>query len=268
MIAAGAIPAADIRVGSQQALAVYAGEELVWEAVRGQLDAYISLSSAQTVRVHIFNRTGPQVTIDWGDGSQSEVAEVRGETYLSHNYNAGDYKIRVSKRYQTRITFYGVVNESDQNITNRLDAFGRWYLRHIDQQYYTLLTTANIRDCIVQVQGFALCRALSSLTVDSKTQIEPLAFEYSGLSNGIEIPSSVIGFDAFRGCTGLTKVWLRDTVEKANSTIFEGVSNVVIYCEADSKPDRWATDWNVVSSAGDATTVYAPVVWGQKTRPW
>lgn len=32
MIAAGAIPAADIRVGSQQALAVYAGEELVWEA--------------------------------------------------------------------------------------------------------------------------------------------------------------------------------------------------------------------------------------------
>lgn len=33
MIAAGAIPAADIRVGSQQALAVYAGDELVWEAV-------------------------------------------------------------------------------------------------------------------------------------------------------------------------------------------------------------------------------------------
>lgn len=32
MIAAGAIPAADIRVGSQQALAVYAGDELVWEA--------------------------------------------------------------------------------------------------------------------------------------------------------------------------------------------------------------------------------------------
>lgn len=32
MIAAGAIPATDIRVGSQQALAVYAGEELVWEA--------------------------------------------------------------------------------------------------------------------------------------------------------------------------------------------------------------------------------------------
>lgn len=32
MIAAGAIPAADIRVGSQQALAVYAGEELVWKA--------------------------------------------------------------------------------------------------------------------------------------------------------------------------------------------------------------------------------------------
>lgn len=60
MIAAGAIPAADIRVGSQQALAVYAGEELVWSRPPFRLTAKGSI---------FYTLEGTGITIDFGDGT-------------------------------------------------------------------------------------------------------------------------------------------------------------------------------------------------------
>lgn len=53
MIAAGAAEVADIRVGSQQALAVYAGEELVWEAV----PPYLTFSSPSSFTLATANTT-------------------------------------------------------------------------------------------------------------------------------------------------------------------------------------------------------------------
>lgn len=54
MIAAGAIPAADIRVGSQQALAVYAGEELVWEAATAD-PSCLTFSSPSSFTLSVSN---------------------------------------------------------------------------------------------------------------------------------------------------------------------------------------------------------------------
>lgn len=59
MIAAGAIPATDIRVGRQQALAVYAGDEQVWSRPPFRVTAKGSI---------FYTLEGTGITIDFGDG--------------------------------------------------------------------------------------------------------------------------------------------------------------------------------------------------------
>lgn len=72
MIAAGAIPAADIRVGSQQALAVYAGEELVWESVPLG-PPYLTFSSPSAFTLAVSNASKNwDGTLEWS---------VNGETW-------------------------------------------------------------------------------------------------------------------------------------------------------------------------------------------
>ena len=94
----------------------------------------------------------------------------------------------------------------------------------------------------------------------------------------MELSTQTIKDCAFHGCTALTKVWLRDTVEtlvttdnKKDDVITDHYglfhmcsSSLVIYCEADEKPDGWSEYWNVY----EGTDKYLTVVLGQKTRPW
>ena len=74
---------------------------------------------------------------------------------------------------------------------------------------------------------------------------------------------------AFSGCSGLLKVWIRETctIIETNTTStykpFYGNTSLVIYVEADSKPDGWADDFNKIS-----TSAYASVVYGVKQSPF
>ncbi len=81
--------------------------------------------------------------------------------------------------------------------------------------------------------AFRICISLKSIEIpDSVTSIACGAFYYCGSLTSIVIPSSVteIGFDAFTGCYNLT-----------------------IYCEAESQPSGWDSNWNYSNR---------PVVWG------
>lgn len=92
----------------------------------------------------------------------------------------------------------------------------------------------------------------------------------------IIIPDSVteIGFNAFSGCTGLTKIVIPDSVTKIGTTAFKGCTGLTeiiipdsvteiekyfyiedgvfsectnltnIYCEASSQPNKWDNHWN------------------------
>ena len=74
---------------------------------------------------------------------------------------------------------------------------------------------------------------------------------------------------AFVGCTGLLKVWIRESCTEievgttASDKPFYGNTRLVIYAEADNKPDGWADDFNQIS-----TTAYASVNYGVKTSPF
>ena len=89
------------------------------------------------------------------------------------------------------------------------------------------------------------------------TSIDDYAFEnFKGLIS-IVIPNSVtsIGYYAFNECDGLTSVVIPNSVTDISNYAFRGCSNITIYCEAESQPSGWASNWNYSD---------CPVVWGHK----
>ena len=64
-----------------------------------------------------------------------------------------------------------------------------------------------------------------------------------------------IGSGAFGGCTGLTKIVIPNSVTSIGGLAFFDCTNLTIYCEAESQPSGWSSDWNPSS---------CPVVWGYK----
>ena len=145
--------------------------------------------------------------------------------------------------------------------------------------------------------AFARCKSLTSVVIgDSVTTIGDRAFYYCTSLTSVEvrednnaykdidgnlyskdgsiliqyaigkaatefvIPDSVttIGDDAFYYCDSLTSVVIPDSVVTIGAWAFAYCSSLTIYCEADSKPLSWNSEWNLIGIYGD----YAPVVWG------
>ena len=76
-----------------------------------------------------------------------------------------------------------------------------------------------------------------------------------GLTSVI-IPNSVtyIGQYVFNKCTGLTSVTIPNSVtEIFGGMVFKDCTNLTIYCEAETKPEKWSSNWNSDN---------LPVVWG------
>ena len=66
-----------------------------------------------------------------------------------------------------------------------------------------------------------------------------------------------IGGYAFNECDNLTSVVIKKSVTTIGDNAFMGCSNLTIYCEAESQPSGWDSDWNSSNR---------PVVWG--TKQW
>ena len=84
------------------------------------------------------------------------------------------------------------------------------------------------------------------------------AFNGNNQITSITIPNSItrIGAGAFTGCASLNKITIPSSVEHISGSIFSDCSGLTIYCEAESKPIGWSSDWN----SG------CPVVWDCKNN--
>ena len=126
--------------------------------------------------------------------------------------------------------------------------------------YCNLLTSIVIPDSVTNIGNWAFgyCDSLTSIVIsESVTSIGEWAFAYCDSLTSIEIPDSVtsIGRCAFYDCFSLTSVIILDSVTSIGDFAFFYCDSLTIYCEAESKPEGWSSDWNYFNR---------PVVWGYK----
>ena len=122
----------------------------------------------------------------------------------------------------------------------------------------TSLTSIEIPSSVTSIGygAFRNCTSLTSVVIpNSVTSIGSHVFSGCTSLTSIEIPSSVtsIGYGAFGECTSLTSIVIPSSVTSISDYAFDDCDSITIYCEAESKPSGWGTNWNYS---------YRPVVWG------
>lgn len=120
------------------------------------------------------------------------------------------------------------------------------------------LVRVTIPDSVIELgQGsFASCGNLTEVVLSKNVRrISMNAFASCSRLKGIVIPNSVnyIGWNAFGSCVNLERIYIPNSVTQVNADAFKGCTNLTIYCEAASKPNGWASNWNSSN---------CPVVWG------
>ena len=121
-------------------------------------------------------------------------------------------------------------------------------------------TSVVIPDSLTTLGDYAFynCDSLTSVEIgDYVTSIGDYAFDDCDSLTSVEIGDSVtsIGSYAFSHCDSLTSVIIGNSVTSIGMSAFYNYTSLIIYCEAELKPDEWHDDWNYTNR---------PVVWGYK----
>ena len=142
-----------------------------------------------------------------------------------------------------------------------------YYLGNDTEPYLVLIKAKNtsISSCIINEStktvcssAFSGCTSLTSITIpDSVTTIGDSAFYDCDSLTSVTIPDSVtsIGERAFAYCDSLTSITIPSSVTSIGEDAFYNCKSLTIYCEAESQPNGWDSDWNYSSR---------PVEWGYK----
>ncbi len=127
-------------------------------------------------------------------------------------------------------------------------------------EYCSGLTSIEIPDSVTNMGGYVFrgCRGLTSVTIGNRvTSIGSHAFQNCSRLTNVTIGNSVtsIGISAFQSCTSLTEIFIPKSVttisassNTSSSPFYSCSSTLTIFCEVDSKPDGWDSNWCYYSS--------------------
>jgi len=98
----------------------------------------------------------------------------------------------------------------------------------------------------------------SIILPETVTEIGEKAFYDSSRLNSVTMPGvTSIGANAFGKCSSLMAITISESVSEIAMGAFENCTALTIYCEAESKPAGWNSNWN---------STKAPVVWNSKSN--
>lgn len=284
-----------IEIGSSRAGEIYAGDNSITKIYNGEtlifLEQFVvGLAFNEAGNISISMRTGykqadPNTTafpifVEWGDGvvervdgeqhaiTVGGVTRYRYTATIQHNYDPGDYMLKINKPGDDILSITSVSNGngSKENVTLFDARAGRWgipYFGETPTSTATRLRTVHMGKNGVQDGGFMNCPVLETVTMEADATIGTIAFDGCLQLNNVEIRAKSVSIYAFRNCPRMEKAWMRNTVEAAGDDIFLNNAGLTVYCEPAERPSGWNTLWNERASGS-----YVPTIWGQATRPW
>lgn len=107
----------------------------------------------------------------------------------------------------------------------------------------------------IATNAFKDCGLITSVTIGDKvTSIGDYAFSKCYMLESVVIGNKVasIGESAFESCETLTSIVLGKEIETIGFGAFDTCPSLTIYCEAESEPTTWDSDWNYLGY---------PIVW-------
>ncbi|MGI6710099.1 MAG: leucine-rich repeat protein [Bacilli bacterium] len=113
----------------------------------------------------------------------------------------------------------------------------------------------------IELNTFCQNTTLTSVTIPSGvTSIGQNVFMGCTNLTSVTIPNTVTHLEkySFTGCTQLPSIVIPISVTNIGNRVFQNCNNLIIYAEAESKPEGWAIDWVY----GDWNPNNRPVVWG------
>lgn len=115
----------------------------------------------------------------------------------------------------------------------------------------------SIPDSVTSIGGYAFCcTKLTRIEIPGAvTRINEWTFAGCEQLTDIVIHDGItsIGYEAFRSCVSLTSIIIPAGVTDMEGRVFMDCNDLTIYCEAQTQPDTWDSDWNITDCA---------VVWG------
>lgn len=114
-------------------------------------------------------------------------------------------------------------------------------------------------NCIIRKDEMSLIAGCQTSIIPDKVKaIDTHAFMGQLYLKSADIPRTVssIGYKAFAECLSLKEIYIPSSVVEIENLAFWRCNNLTIYCEAESKPDSWHDDWNLLNEENEQIEVH------------